>query len=64
VRNALGVPYAWLLRPRNFVYAWLVFAFLVPAWPMEGWTDGFIWGCNAVLAVKVMTGFYHIRSRL
>lgn len=60
VRNALEVPYSWLLRPRFLVYAWLA----VELWWWPGSLDGVLWICNAVLAGKAVTGFLRIRRRM
>ena len=60
VRNALAIPYTWLIRPRLLVYA------LIPV-------DLFAWsGCldlamavsSVLLAIKAITGFASIRRRL
>jgi phosphatidylglycerophosphate synthase len=60
VRNALAAPYSWLVRPRFFVYAWIVVELFV--WP--GTLTGLLWVCNGLLAIKVATGFLRIRKRL
>ncbi len=59
VRNALEVPYSWLFRPRFLVYAWLV---VETGWP--GGLEYILWGCNVVLAGKMISGFFRIRARL
>ncbi len=60
LRNALGVPYSWLVRPRFWVYGWIaVDAFLLP-----GWMDVVLGGFAAVLAVKLASGFVAIRRML
>ncbi len=60
VRNAMQVPYSWLVRPRFFVYASL--------------TIDWIFGsqfvlltlivCNLLLAIKTASGFWALRQRL
>jgi phosphatidylglycerophosphate synthase len=60
VRNALSIPYSWVLRPRFVVYAWLLVE--VYLWP--GTIDTLLWACNAVLACKMLTGFVRIRGRI
>jgi phosphatidylglycerophosphate synthase len=60
VRNALAIPYAWLVRPRFVVYAWIPVAIWV--WP--GSMDALLWTCNVLLLIKVLTGFYRIRARI
>lgn len=60
VRNALGVPYSWLVRPRFPVYAWMVVE--VFWWPN---TINFVlWFFNVVLTWKLITGFRRIRASL
>ncbi len=60
VRNALRVPYSWVIRPRFAVYLWLIVEITI--WP--GSTNGLLWICNFVLLMKVLSGFVRIRSRL
>ena len=60
IRNALEIPYSWLIRPRFLVYTWiLVEAFL---WP--GTISWLLWAINAVLCWKLLTGFANLRERL
>jgi phosphatidylglycerophosphate synthase len=60
VRNALAIPYAWLVRPRFVVYAWIP----VAIWLWPGSLDAVLWVCNALLLIKALTGFYRIRARI
>jgi hypothetical protein len=60
IRNALSIPYSWVVRPRFVVYAWLLVE--VYLWP--GTIDTLLWVCNAVLACKMLTGFVRIRGRI
>ena len=60
VRNALGVPYAWLIRPRFFVYGWL----LVDTCCLPGTLDMVLWVFNALLAWNMITGIRAIRQNL
>ena len=65
VRNALGAPYSWLLRPRFVVYGWLaleVFAFAGTS--LAGSINYLLWFCNVLLAAKLVTGFRQIRKRI
>jgi len=65
VRNSMGIPYTWLLRPRNFVYAWfLLESFVLIDTQFAGSVVYFIWFFNAILAVKFVTGFLSIRAQL
>ena len=60
IRNALGVPYSWLVRPRFWVYGWIaVDLFLLP-----GWLEFVVGGFTAILAIKLATGFVAIRRML
>lgn len=59
IRNALDIPYSWLFRPRFLVYGWLL---IEPIWP--GGLECVIWGCNALLAGKLISGCIRIRARL
>jgi phosphatidylglycerophosphate synthase len=59
-RNMLDVPYAWIIRPRFYVYGW----FLVETYFWPGTINYFIWACVGVLALKLLTGFLRIRRRI
>jgi Phosphatidylglycerophosphate synthase len=59
VRNAMNVPYSWLVRPRFFVYAWIPFALWLP-----GSMSYVVWIFNLVLIWKLVTGFRAIRRQL
>ncbi len=60
VRNALTIPYSWLVRPRLLVYAW----FPVEVYLWHGTLDPLLWVLSAVLAIKMVTGFVKIRRRI
>jgi phosphatidylglycerophosphate synthase len=60
VRNAMEIPYSWLLRPRFLVYSWI----LVEAFVWPGTINQMLWLTNAVLIWKLLTGFVHLRERL
>ena len=60
VRNAMEIPYSWLLRPRFLVYGWI----LVEAFFWPGTINQVLWLINAVLIWKLLTGFVHLRERL
>jgi phosphatidylglycerophosphate synthase len=60
IRNSLGVPYSWVIRPRIGVYAWIaVEAFLLP-----GWFNVVVGAVTVVLAWKMLTGFLAIRRAI
>ena len=60
VRNTLAIPYTWLVRPRFFIYIWIV----VDTYIYPGTIDYILWLFTVVLAVKVLTGFIKIRNRI
>ena len=60
VRNALAVPYSWLVRPRFIVYAWMP----VEVYLWRGTLDPLLWGLTALLAAKAISGFVQIRRKL
>jgi phosphatidylglycerophosphate synthase len=60
IRNALSVPYSWLVRPRFWVYAWIA----VEQFFLIGWMDLVVGGFAVLLAVKLATGFVAIRRML
>jgi len=59
-RNAMSVPYSWLVRPRLLVYAWLA----VELYLLPGSLDWVLWLFNAILGVKMLSGFLRIRRRI
>ena len=65
VRNAMGIPYRFLLRPRY--YLWMLLFVETYFWhsPVaENLTEGFVWASNAMFAVLTLTGFLAIRRGL
>ena len=60
VRNALSIPYTWLVRPRFVVYLWM----LIESYWLTGTINYILWGCNVLLGYKIYTGFRKIRKRL
>lgn len=60
VRNALGVPYSWLVRPRFWVYGWIA----VDLYLLPGWMEIVVSGFTVILAIKLATGFTAIRRML
>lgn len=59
-RNAMAIPYSWLVRPRFFVYGCIPVAAYGWAWTM----NALLWGVSALLAWKTLTGFVKIRRHL
>ena len=60
VRNALAVPYSWLVRPRFVVYAWIP----VELWLWPGTIEPLIIAASVLLSWKALTGFLAVRRRL
>ena len=60
VRNALGVPYSWLIRPRFWVYGWIA----VDQYLLPGRMDFVLLGFACLLTVKMASGFVAIRRML
>jgi phosphatidylglycerophosphate synthase len=60
VRNALGVPYSWLIRPRLWVYGWIA----VDLYLLPGRMDLILLGFSCVLLIKMASGFVAIRRML
>ena len=60
VRNAMKIPYSWLVRPRFMVYVW--FPIEVYLWP--GTLNGLLWIMTTLLALKMLTGFIQIRRKM
>jgi len=60
VRNALAIPYSWLLRPRLLIYAWMP----VEVYLWRGSLDVLLGISSLLLAIKMLTGFIQIRRKL
>ncbi len=60
VRNALAVPYTWLIRPRFFMFAALALEWLGLVWV----SYATIAACNILLLTKAASGFVKLRSQL
>ncbi len=60
IRNALSIPYSWLIRPRFIIYLW----FIVEFYLLPGKIDYLLWLFIALLLIKMITGFYKIRKKL
>ncbi|HSH15397.1 MAG TPA: CDP-alcohol phosphatidyltransferase family protein [Verrucomicrobiae bacterium] len=59
-RNALAIPYSWLVRPRFFVFTCIPVELYL--WP--GSLNLLLWIVAALLAWKTLTGFVKIRRKL
>lgn len=60
VRNALAIPYSWLVRPRFFVYACMP----IEVYLWRGSLNWLLWAVTGLLALKMLTGFIQIRRRM
>jgi phosphatidylglycerophosphate synthase len=60
VRNALYVPYSWLVRPRFFVYGAMTFDHIASS----QWTVTVLCLSNALLAIKSVSGFLALRKQI
>ena len=60
VRNALGVPYSWLIRPRFWIYGWIA----VDLYLWRGQMDVVMGLMVVLLSLKLASGFVAIRRML
>jgi len=60
VRNALGIPYSWLVRPRFWVYGWIA----IETYFLPGTMDYVVGLFALVLLWKMLTGFVALRRIL
>lgn len=65
VRNAMGIPYSWMVRPRFIVYLWMALE-IYWFWDtsLQGSINVLIWIINGMLAIKLTCGFFKIRENL
>lgn len=64
VRNTLGVPYRFVLRPRNGVYLWMLLAVIFPDSALPRMTDPALWLGNLYLGIMTLTGYVAIRKAM
>ncbi len=60
IRNALSIPYSWLVRPRFVIYAWLPIEFYL----LSGSLDYVIWLFVVLLVGKMVSGYVRIRRQI
>jgi phosphatidylglycerophosphate synthase len=60
IRNSLAIPYSWLVRPRFFVYVWM----LIEVYWLPGTINYVLWGFTGLLVIKMFSGFVKIRRKL
>lgn len=65
VRNAMGIPYRFLFRPRYWVWLLLFFEglFIRTEW-MAVTNEVVVWAFNIMLSINMLTGFLAIRRQL
>jgi len=54
----MGIPYAWLIRPRFLLYLWLPVEFYL----VGGYTTYILWFFSGILLYKSITGYFSIRK--
>ena len=65
VRNAMGIPYSWIVRPRLIVYGWLFLeTFFFTGMRLAGSTVIVIWVANTLFLLRMVSGFFKIRANL
>jgi phosphatidylglycerophosphate synthase len=60
VRNAMSIPYNWLVRPRFLIYSWLIIELYV--WP--GTLNYVVLGSGVLLGGFMLSGFRRIRNKI
>lgn len=65
VRNAMGIPYSWVVRPRLVVYGWLLLeTFVFPGTWLERSIVKVLWTANVLFLLRMISGFFKIRANL
>lgn len=60
VRNALAIPYSWLVRPRYVVFVWMAIEVSL----LPGTINYVLWACSILLAAKMLSGYIKIRKAI
>ncbi|MCP3929669.1 MAG: CDP-alcohol phosphatidyltransferase family protein [Bacteroidetes bacterium] len=60
VRNAIKIPYLWMLRPRFLVYLWLVLEFTI----LPNTINWIVWLCNIFLIINFQDGFRQLKKNI
>lgn len=60
VRNALNIPYSWLVRPRFFVYMWIPIEFYIASGTLPIILNIFI----VLLFIKAVSGYFKIIRKI
>ena len=65
VRNAMGIPYSWVVRPRLIVYVWLFCeSYFFPGTVLAKSTWIVLWIANVLFVLRMASGFFKIRGQL
>jgi phosphatidylglycerophosphate synthase len=60
VRNAIHIPYLWMLRPRFLVYFWLILEFTL----LPNTINWIVWLCNGILIINFQDGFRQLKKTI
>lgn len=60
VRNALAIPYSWLVRPRYVVFVWMAIEVSI----LPGTINYVLWVCSILLGAKMLSGYIKIRRAI
>ena len=60
VRNAIHIPYLWVLRPRFLVYFWLILEFTL----LPNTINWIVWLCNGILTINFYDGFQQLKKNI
>jgi len=60
VRNAIKIPYLWMLRPRFLVYLWLIMEFTI----LPNTINWIVWLCNGILIINFQDGFRQLKKNI
>ena len=65
VRNAMRIPYSWVIRPRLVVYGWLLLeTFVFQDTALERSIVIVLWIANTLFLLRMFSGFFKIRANL
>jgi phosphatidylglycerophosphate synthase len=60
VRNAIKIPYLWVIRPRFLVYFWLILELTI----LPNTINWVVWFCNIILLVNFQDGFRKLKDNI
>ncbi len=65
VRNAMGIPYSWVVRPRLVVYLWICLeTYVFEGTNLAYSTRYLLWIANILFLSRMISGFSKIKSTL